>query len=86
MKSTCESLETTHKQLEHMLRCRGDADSNDMGDSDVVKEKRKEHDLSVPYRPIYSLKTDRESANDTDCNTPGVCHQLSNGFEFKNDM
>ena len=28
----------------------------------------------------------RRNNDRLDCNTPGVCHQLSNGFELKHDM
>jgi hypothetical protein len=40
MKSTRGSLETTHKQLEHMLRHGDDTGNNCVGDSGMVGEKR----------------------------------------------
>ena len=48
MEGTCESLGTTCKQLDRMLKLGDDAGGDGVGDSDVVEEKRKECDSTIP--------------------------------------
>lgn len=40
MKNACGSPGVTRNHLEHVLRPEDDADGGDMGDSDVVEEKK----------------------------------------------
>jgi hypothetical protein len=49
MESTCGSLGTARKQLEHVLGPRDDAGGDDVGDSNVVEEKGEERD---PLSPV----------------------------------
>jgi hypothetical protein len=42
--------------------------------------------VSLPLKVFRTESQDAIPLREEGCNTPGVCHQLSNGFELKHDM
>ena len=48
-----------------------------------MQKKQADERWSVRILAMHLLK--KRGVPSAECNTPGVCHQLSNGFELKHD-